>query len=117
MQKSIEFDQKNGVSSRFYSFLNSTVHTVDDTLGITDRSKAVDDKFNITEKSQGAVKNISDRSQDAYKGIHQYFEDALDTSAGRTVREFYNKGQKTVLDIHTEARRLAVSQLVIVWES
>jgi len=95
VQKSIDFDHQHGVSARFTSFLNS----MDDKFGVTERSKAVDDKYKVTEKGQGAV----DR-------IHTYFEAALDTPTGKKVRDFYTSGQKNILDIHNEARRLADSR-------
>jgi hypothetical protein len=37
----------------------------------------------------------------------KYFENALDTPTGKRVRTFYDDRRKDVLDIHTEARRLA----------
>jgi len=96
VQRSIEFDQTHGVSQTFNSFLSSTLQTLDNTLNVSERSKAVDDKFKVTEKGQDAISRI-----------HTYFESALGTPTGRRVRDFYNMGQKNVIDIHNEARRLA----------
>ena len=36
-----------------------------------------------------------------------YFEQALGTPTGQRVRNFYASGNKQVMDVHNEARRLA----------
>jgi len=50
---------------------------------------------------------ITNKANQGYNTITRYFETALNTPTGQKVRAFYEKGSKQVLDIHTEARRLA----------
>jgi len=43
----------------------------------------------------------------AWKGLMSYFDKAADTPSGQKLRNFYEAGNKTVLDVHNEARHLA----------
>jgi hypothetical protein len=99
LQKAIDYDHKNGLSQRFYGVLNTALGTaqgVDQKLGVTQRAVKVDEKY-----------GIQDRAKGGFSGLMRYFENALDTPTGKRVRTFYDDRRKDVLDIHTEARRLA----------
>jgi len=99
LQKAIEYDHKNGISKKFYGLLNSVLGTaqgVDQKLGVTSRATKVDEKY-----------SIQDKVKETAGGLMRYFENALDTPTGKRVRTFYDDSSKQIMDIHTEARRLA----------
>ncbi|KAK9471736.1 uncharacterized protein V1510DRAFT_184015 [Dipodascopsis tothii] len=91
-QKSVEFDQKNGVSTKFHSFLKD----VDDKLKVRERASATDEKYNVT-----------GHLHDTKSTLSRYFEKALDNSTGSKIRAFYADSSKHANDVHKEARRLA----------
>ena len=68
-----------------------------------------DNKYKATDKAKGidASYGISDKGLTAWKGLNSYFEKALETPTGQKLAAFYTKGNKEVVDIHNEARRLA----------
>ncbi|KAF8540631.1 hypothetical protein BDD12DRAFT_832711 [Trichophaea hybrida] len=96
LQRSIELDKKHNISSRFASYLTGALHTVESKFHATDRAKAADTQYHITEKASNAG-----------QGLARYFEKAFGTPTGQKVRSFYLTGEKQVMDIHTEAKRLA----------
>jgi len=99
LQKAIDIDHTHGISKRFYGVLNSalgTAQSADQKLGVTQRAVAADEKYGIQDKAKSTA-----------TGLLRYFETALDTPTGKRVRTFYDDRRKDVLDIHTEARRLA----------
>lgn len=92
IQKAIALDQKHGFSSRFTKALQD----FDAKYGATNKAKGIDESY-----------NISDKAASGWRGLNQYFEKALDTPSGQKLREFYVQTNKQVMDIHSEARRLA----------
>lgn len=92
IQRAIALDSKHGFSNRFTAALAN----FDVKYKATDRAKAVDTKYGVTEKTMGA-----------WAGLNTYFEKALNTPTGQKVRAFYVEGDKQVRDVHSEARRLA----------
>ena len=92
IQQAITLDSKHGFSNRFTTALAS----FDDKYKATDKAKAVDSKYGVTEKTMGA-----------WAGLNSYFEKAMSTPTGHKVRSFYVEGDKQVRDVHSEARRLA----------
>lgn len=92
IQKAINLDSKHGFSNRFTSALSN----FDQKYKVTDKSKEMDNKYKVSDKAWGA-----------WGGLNSYFEKALGTPTGQKVRDFYVQGEKQVLDVHTEARRLA----------
>lgn len=92
LQRGIELDHKHGLSTRFAGYLNK----LDARLHASDRAR-----------SAGAQYQLSRRATDAQQSLSRYFENATGSPFGRKVRDFYLTGEKQVLDIHTEARRLA----------
>lgn len=68
-----------------------------------------DSKFHASEKAQ-AVDNklgVSEKVAAAWGGLLSYFDKAQETPTGQKLRQFYDTGNKTVLDVHNEARHLA----------
>jgi len=92
IQKAIALDNAHGFSNRF----TSALATFDDKYKATDKAKAVDQSYGIT-----------DKAGNAWAGLNSYFEKAINTPTGQKVRSFYVQGDKQVRDIHAEARRLA----------
>jgi hypothetical protein len=96
LQKGIELDTKHGISSRFTGILNTALATIDKTTHASGTARSVDSQY-----------HVSDRAINATKTLQTYFEKALDTPTGKKIRSFYQTGEKSLLDIHNEARRLA----------
>jgi len=96
LQKGIELDKQHGILAKFQAYLNNALATLDQKFHASDKAKAADEQYHITDKLF-QTKNTAQR----------YFESALGTPAGRKVRQFYEDTEKQVLDIHAEARRLA----------
>jgi len=96
LQKGIELDNKHGISHKFTTYLNRAIQTIDSKIHATDKAKSVDQSYHVT-----------DRLRDTQKTISHYFEQALGTPTGKRIRAFYSSGEKQVLDIHNEAKRLA----------
>lgn len=92
LQRALELDQQHGVSSRFTNALKS----YDEKYKVTDKAKAVDNQYGVTTKGQ-----------QVFAGLHSYFEKAINTPTGSRLVDFYTNANKQVVDIHTEARRLA----------
>jgi len=92
LQKAISLDQQHGFSNRFTQALAN----FDSKYKATDKAKSMDAKYGAT-----------DKAMNAWSGLNTYFEKAVNTPTGQKVRNFYVQGNKQVLDIHTEARRLA----------
>lgn len=92
LHRAIDLDKKHGFSNRFTAALAN----FDNKLKATDRAKAVDASYGVT-----------GRAQAGWRGLQSYFEKAMETPTGQRVRAFYTQTEKQVMDIHTEARRLA----------
>lgn len=92
LQRAIELDSKHGVSNRFLT----TLQNFDNKLHATDRAKATDQTY-----------GISERTNHLLTGLSSYFEKAANTPTGQKIVQFYTDGSKQVQDIHAEARRLA----------
>lgn len=92
IQKALALDSKHGVSARFTNALTA----FDSKYKATDKAKGVDSSYGIT-----------DKGLNAWKGLNSYFEKALETPTGQKLAAFYTQGEKQVMDVHAEARRLA----------
>jgi len=90
--KAIALDNKHGISTRFTNALAS----FDAKYKATDKAKGLDASYGIT-----------DKAAQGWKGMMSYYEKAMGTPTGQKLADFYTKGNKEVLDVHTEARRLA----------
>ena len=92
IEKALTLDNQHGISSRFTNALKS----FDEKYKATEKAQAVDEKYQVTAK--GAA---------AWQGLSSYFEKALETPTGQRLHAFYAEGNKQVMDVHNEARRLA----------
>jgi len=92
IQKAIALDSKHGVSNRFTSALQN----FDSKYKVTDKSKDIDSKY-----------QVSNKALNAWGGLNSYFEKAMGTPTGQKLRDFYVQGEKQVIDVHNEARRLS----------
>lgn len=92
MQRAIELDQKHGVTNRFVA----TLQNLDKKYHATDRAKATDQNYGITQRANTFL-----------TGISSYFEKASNTPTGKKIVKFYTDGSRQVQDIHAEAQRLA----------
>lgn len=85
LERAIDYDKKNGITEKFTSYLTD----LDKKYHVVDKAQATDQAYGITARLQ------------------KYWEQALDTSYGRKIREYYSEAAKEASDIHAEARRLA----------
>ncbi|KAI9887963.1 MAG: hypothetical protein M1823_000220 [Watsoniomyces obsoletus] len=92
LHRAIDLDKKHGFSNRFTSALAN----FDNKTKATDRAKAVDASYGVT-----------GRAQAGWRGLQSYFEKAMETPTGQRLRAFYTQTERSVMDIHNEARRLA----------
>ncbi|KAI1102080.1 hypothetical protein F4804DRAFT_354033 [Jackrogersella minutella] len=92
LQRAIELDHKHGVTNRFMN----TLMNLDSKYHATERAKATDQSYGIT-----------NRANTLFSGINSYFEKATSSPTGKKLVKFYTDSQRQVQDIHAEARRLA----------
>jgi len=92
IEKALAIDQQHGVSARFTQVLQN----FDSRFHATEKAQAVDNKLGVTEKFVAG-----------WRGLSSYFDKAAETPTGQKLRQFYDTGNKTVLDVHNEARHLA----------
>ncbi|QUC23747.1 uncharacterized protein UV8b_07988 [Ustilaginoidea virens] len=92
IERAIELDHKHNVSNRFLT----TIQNLDQKYHATDRAKATDQSY-----------GISQRANSFLTGISSYFEKAGNHPTGKKIVKFYTDGSRQVQDIHNEARRLA----------
>jgi len=91
LQRGIDFDEKNGISSRFRKFL----FDLDGKHKVSDKSRAMDTTY-----------GISSTASQGYNTVTRYLDTALKTSTGQQIHKFYLDGKKQAVDIHNEAVRL-----------
>ncbi|KJZ71652.1 hypothetical protein HIM_08964 [Hirsutella minnesotensis 3608] len=92
LKRAIDLDNKHGVSSRFVA----TLQNLDKKYHATDRAKAADSSYGITQRANSIL-----------TGIGSYFEKASNNPTGKRIVTFYTNSSRQVQDIHSEARRLA----------
>jgi hypothetical protein len=96
IQKSIELDNKHGVSDRFLK----TLQNLDAKYHATDKAKAADSQYQVTQKATTAYNSL-------LTGLSSYYEKASGTPTGQKLVNFYTQAQVQALDVHNEAKRLA----------
>lgn len=74
----------------------SALTNFDSRYKATEKAQAVDAKYGVTEKANAG-----------WQGLNSYFEKAISTPTGQKLRQFYEQGNKQVVDVHNEARHLA----------
>ncbi|KAJ4327547.1 Protein vip1 [Fusarium piperis] len=92
IQRGIELDTKHNVSNRFLN----TLQNLDTKYHATDRAKATDQSYGITQ-----------RANSLWLGLSSYFEKASHTPTGKKIAQFYTDSSRQVQEVHAEARRLA----------
>lgn len=92
INRAIQADQQHGYSARFTSALQA----FDAKTHASETAASLDQKLGVTQTAQAG-----------WAGLNSYFEKALGTPTGQRIRGFYQVGEKQVLDVHNEARRLA----------
>jgi len=92
IKSAIDLDSQHGYSSRF----TQALQMFDERTHASETAAKVDQKYNVSGTAAGAI-----------SGLGSYFEAAMGTPTGQRVRQFYQIGNKQVMDVHTEARRLA----------
>ncbi|WRT64055.1 uncharacterized protein IL334_000983 [Kwoniella shivajii] len=105
VQKAIDIDNKQGISSRFLSFFNS----LDSTVGskVVGENKTVTGKINETAAAGVAKAREVDQHRGFTARFHDYYAKVFGTPIGQKVVQFYTTTQKQVLDVHEEAKRIA----------
>ncbi|KAF8309323.1 hypothetical protein DL93DRAFT_2230962 [Clavulina sp. PMI_390] len=111
LQRAIDMDQKQGISTRFLSYLNQ----LDTEAGKrvlkpgaegTPHPK-VSEKVLETAKTMDEQHQITKTASDVSSTGSAYYSKALATPFGKQIFSFYSSTSKQVLDIHAEARRMA----------
>jgi len=92
IEKALAVDKSNGYSTKFTQALQN----FDSKTQASQKAQAVDNKLGITQKAYAG-----------YHGFMTYFDKAANTPTGQKLRTFYEAGNKTVMDVHNEARYLA----------
>jgi hypothetical protein len=92
IEKALAIDQQHGVSQRFTQALQN----FDSRFHASEKAQAVDQKLGVSEKVAAG-----------WRGLFSYFDKAAETPTGQKLRQFYESGNKTVVDVHNEARHLA----------
>ncbi|KAF2191088.1 hypothetical protein K469DRAFT_720067 [Zopfia rhizophila CBS 207.26] len=92
IEQALALDQKHGISTKFANTLKS----FDERFHATEKAQAVDTKLGLTQKATTG-----------WRGLSSYFDKAVGTPTGQKLRQFYEVGNKNVMDVHNEARHLA----------
>jgi len=92
IERALALDQQHGFSSKF----TKTLTDFDSKYKAVDKAKAADEKYGVTRSATSA-----------WNSLNSYFESAVNTPSGQKLRNFYEVGNKQVLDVHNEARHLA----------
>jgi RNA recognition motif-containing protein len=92
IESALATDKQHGYSSKFTQALQN----FDSKTQASQKAQAVDNKLGLTQKAYAG-----------YSSLMTYFEKAANTPTGQKLRSFYETGNKTVMDVHNEARYLA----------
>lgn len=92
IERALALDKQHGVSNRFTSALQQ----FDTKFQATQKAQVVDEKLGVSSKVAAG-----------WRGLNSYFDKAAGTPTGQKLRQFYDTGNKTVMDVHNEARHLA----------
>lgn len=99
IEKGIEFDKTNGISAAFQRVLKN----FDDNFASWDNKHHVSERAVRTDEKH----HFLDQAKHALNSLESYFEKALGTKRGLKLRQFYEEGNKSVHDVHNEAKHLA----------
>ncbi|MBW0528522.1 hypothetical protein O181_068237 [Austropuccinia psidii MF-1] len=93
--KAIDLDQKHGISTKFSNYF----HKIQD--------RALRHTAPKTSTDPSSAKSPTTKLSSLINWSNQYYEKALSSTNGSKVKEFYTTTSKQVLDVHSEARRIA----------
>jgi len=105
IERAIDFDQKQGISSRFLNFFNSLDHTVGHR--VIGENQTVSGKVNEQASFVYNKTKEVDQNRGVTARMHDYYSKAIGTPVGQKMHKFYTETSKQVLDVHEEARRIA----------
>ncbi|WWC99592.1 hypothetical protein V866_006496 [Kwoniella sp. B9012] len=105
IQKAIDIDNKQGISSRFLQFFNS----LDQNIGnkVVGENKTVSGKINETAAAGVAKAREVDQHRGFSAKLHDYYARIFNNPSVQKIVQFYTTTQKQVLDVHEEAKRIA----------
>ncbi|KAL5115775.1 Protein vip1 [Pleosporales sp. CAS-2024a] len=92
IEAALAADKQHGYSTKFTQALQN----FDSKTQATQKAQAVDSKLGLTQKAYAGWNLVS-----------SYYDKAANTPTGQKLRSFYEQGNKTVMDVHNEARYLA----------
>jgi hypothetical protein len=92
IEAALAADKQHGYSTKFTQVLQN----LDSKTQATQKAQTVDNKLGLTQKAYAG-----------WNTLNSYFDKAVNTPTGQKLRAFYDQGNKTVLDVHNEARHLA----------
>ena len=92
IESALAADKQHGYSTKFTQALQN----FDSKTQATQKAQAVDTKLGLTQKAYAG-----------WASLTSYFDKAANTPTGQKLRAFYDQGNKTVMDVHNEARHLA----------
>ncbi|KAF3036040.1 hypothetical protein E8E12_003633 [Didymella heteroderae] len=92
IERALAADKQHGYSAKFLQ----TLQNLDSKTQASQKAQVVDQKLGLSNKALGA-----------WAGLTSYFDKAQGTPTGQKLRAFYDQGNKTVMDVHNEARYLA----------
>jgi len=104
LNKAIEIDNKQGISTRFLSYIKSLDKQVGErTIGtgqtISGTAQTKIQEAHVQAEQKGYIKQATD-----------YYTRAISSPLGQKVLSFYSTTSKQVTDIHEEAKRIADTQ-------
>ncbi|TFL03209.1 hypothetical protein BDV98DRAFT_603504 [Pterulicium gracile] len=108
LQRAIEIDNKQGISKRFLSYIQSFDHTVGEK--VLGPEKTISGKVQETAVNAQQQAKAVDEQNGITKTAGDYYSRAISSPLGQKVLSFYTTTSKQVLDIHEEAKRLAEQQ-------
>ncbi|KAK4687666.1 hypothetical protein P7C73_g2451, partial [Tremellales sp. Uapishka_1] len=106
IQKAIDLDHKQGISAKFLTFFNS----LDQQAGakLVGENQTVSGKIGEQASAVVAKTKEVDQNRGVSARFQDYYSKALNTPIGQKVVSFYTTTSKQVLDVHEEAKRIAV---------
>jgi len=105
LQRAIDIDAKQGISSRFLSYISSLDHGLGERLVGPDHT--ISGHVQTYVDAGTAKAREVDEKHALSKQATDYYSKAISSPFGQRVQAFYTTTTKQVLDIHEEARRIA----------
>ncbi|KZP01291.1 hypothetical protein CALVIDRAFT_594783 [Calocera viscosa TUFC12733] len=105
LQRAIDIDAKQGISSRFLAYIRSLDHGLGERL--VGHEKTISGQLNTYVEAGTAKAREVDEKHALSKQAGDYYSKAIQSPWGKRVQEFYTTTTKQVLDIHEEAKRIA----------